>query len=281
MRATVLLLALCAASAPATADPKTSELARGYEKELAACKTRADGVTKVTTGTQSLVDDGQQQYEADLAALRAGLVTIQAYCAELTTTLEILNADPRATYRSLERKLDDQDNKIRKLRQSSKLVLDDLAPVISRMIPPINARIGAAASAPKKVHVTLPAGRTVELPVLAGTYRTSGSDTADIIEYVEARSSATVTTKLAASATCDQQRRELRASEARDLALTEATKALQLAWYVAYTKSTRRVRVACRPTKAGAIVGTLDEPVGASAWPELEPVLSAMIAARQ
>jgi hypothetical protein len=38
--------------------------------------------------------------------------------------------------------------------------------------------------------------------------------------------------------------------------------------------------VACRPTTACAIVATLDEPVAAGAWPELEPVLAAMIAAR-
>jgi hypothetical protein len=38
--------------------------------------------------------------------------------------------------------------------------------------------------------------------------------------------------------------------------------------------------VACRLAKAGAVVATLDEPVVAGGWPELEPVLAAMIAAR-
>ena len=123
MRAIPVLVVLCAVAAPVSADSRTRELAQGYDKELAACRTRADGVTRVATGAQALVDEGQKQYEADLAALRA-------------------------------------------------------------------------------------------------------------------------------------------------------------AWYIAYAKPTRRLRVACRVTKAGAIVATLDEPAAASAWPELEPVLVAMIAAR-
>src|SRR5215468_4697587 len=120
MRATLVILALWFVAAPAAADSRTRELAKSYEKELAACEMRLHGIERVTAGTQSLVDDGQRQYEADLAALRAGLVELQAYDAELTATLQILNADPGASYRSLERKLDEQDNKIRKLRQSTK-----------------------------------------------------------------------------------------------------------------------------------------------------------------
>lgn len=279
VRAIPVLVVLCAVAAPVAADSKTKELAQGYEKELAACRTRADGVTKVASGAQALVDDGQKQYEADLAALRAGLAQVQAYCAELTATLEILGADPDAKYRSLERKLDEQDNKIRKLRQSTKKVLDDLAPVISRMIAPINARVGPAAPAPRRVRVKFPSGRAVDGPALGGTYRTSGTDATDIIEYTEAKETATVTTKLVAGATCEQQRQAITA-DASDIAATDATKPLRLAWYIAYAKPTRRLRVACRVTKAGAIVATLDEPLAADAWPELEPVVLAMIAAR-
>jgi hypothetical protein len=280
MRATLVILALCAVAAPVAADSKTKELAQGYEREVAACRTRADGVARVAAGAQALVDDGQKQYEADLAALRDGLAQIQAYCAELTATLEILNADPNAKYRSLERKLDDQDNKIRKLRLSTKKLLDDLAPVISRMITPINARVGPAAPAPKRVRVKLPSGRTVDGPALAGTYRTSGTDTTDIIEYTQAKATAMITTKLVASVTCEQQRRATAAADATDVAVTDAMKSLGLAWYITYGKPARRLRVACRMTKAGAIVATLDDPAAADAWPELEPVLAAMIAAR-
>jgi len=279
VRATLVLVVLCAVSAAAAADSRTAELARGYTKELAACKTRADGVAKVATGAQALVDDGQKQYEADLAALRAGLAQLQTYCAELTATLEILGADPNAGYRSLERKLDEQDNKIRKLRQSSKKLLDDLAPVISRLIPSINARVGPAA-APKKLRLKFPSGRAVDGPALGGTFRTSGAEASDVLEYTEAKATATVTTKLVAGATCEQQRQAITSADAREIAVTEAMRSLRLAWYITYEKSTRRLRIACRMTKAGAIVGMLDDPLASSAWPELEPLLTAMIAAR-
>jgi hypothetical protein len=280
VRATLVFVVLCAHAVAAAADSKTMELARGYEKELGACQTRADGVTKVATGAQALVDDGQKQYEADLAALRTGLAQVQTYCAELTATPEILGADPDAKYRSLERKLDDQDNKIRKLRQSSKKVLDELAPVISRLIPAINARVGPAAPAPKRLRLKFPSERSVDGPALGGTFRTSGSEATDIVEYTEARTTATLTTKLVAGATCEQQRQAITAADASEVAATDATRSLRLAWYIAYAKPTRRVRVACRMTKAGAIVATLDDPLAASSWPELEPLLSAMIAAR-
>jgi hypothetical protein len=277
---TLVLVVLCAIAAPAIADSKTRELARGYEKELAACQTRADGVAKVATGAQALVDDGQKQYEADLATLRAGLAQVQSYCAELTATLDILGADPQAKYRSLERKLDEQDNKIRKLRKTSKKLLDDLAPVIARLIPPINARVGSASPAPKKLRLRFPSERVVDGPALAGTFRTSGSEATDIVEYTEVKTSATLTTKLIAGATCEQQRQAITAADASDLAATDATRSLRLAWYIGYAKPTRRLRVACRMTRAGAIVATLDDPLAAGAWPELEPLLAAMIAAR-
>jgi uncharacterized phage infection (PIP) family protein YhgE len=280
VRANLVFVVLCAVAATAAADSKTRELARGYVKELAACQTRADGVTKVATGAQALVDDGQNQYEADLDALRAGLEQMQTYCAELTATLELLNADPNAKYRSLERKLDEQDNKIRKLRQSTKKLLDDLAPVISRLIPAINARVGPAAPAPKKLRLNFPSGRAVDGPALGGTVRTSGSEASDIVEYTEAKTSATLTTKLVAGATCEQQRQAITTADASEIPATDTTRSLGLAWYITYAKPTRRLRVACRMTKAGAIVGTLDDPLAARTWPELEPLLAAMIAAR-
>jgi hypothetical protein len=281
MRANLVILALCVAAAPAAADSKTKELAQGYEKEAAACKTRADGVTRVVTGTQALVDGGQKEYEADLATLRAGLAEVQAYCAELAATLAILNADPNATYRSLERKIDEQDNKIRKLRQSSKKVLDDLAPVISRMIPQINSsRVSTAAPVAKKLHVKFPSGRVIDVPAFTGTYGVSGSEANDTIEYTEAKASATAATKLVANTTCEQQRQAITAMGATGIAATDATKPLGLAWYITYAKPSRRLRVACRATKAGAILASLDEPAGVDAWPELEPVLISMIAAR-
>lgn len=281
MRASVVVLALCAGHGIALADAKTKELAQGYEKELTGCRSRADGITKVAAGTQALVDAGQSQHQADLAALRDGQTQLEAYCGELTATLQILNADPNAKYRTLERKLDDQDNKIRKLRQSTRKVLDDLAPVISRMIPSINARVGpAAAPPPPRIRVKFPSGRTVDGPALAGAYRTAGTDANDILEYTEAKTTATVTTKLIAGATCEQQRQAITAGDATELPPGDYTRPLGLAWYIAYTKPARRVRVACRTVKDGALVATLDEPTAVTPWPNFEAVMAAMIAAR-
>lgn len=280
MRAKLLIVVICAGHGLAAADAKTRELAQGYQKELTGCRTRADGVTRVAAGAQALVDDGQHQHEPDLATLRAGLAEVQAYCAELTATLAILNADANARYRTLERKLDDQDNKIRKLRQGTKKVLDDLAPVISRMIPLINARAGTAAPSPTKVHIEFPSKRAIDVPVLAGAYTTAGSEAADIIEYAERKTSATATTRLVASATCEQQRQAITAATASDVPASDAIRPLGLAWYIAYDKPGRRVRVACRASKAGTILATLDEPAGVTGWPDIEPVLAAMIAVR-
>lgn len=274
------MLAVWLAAAPAAADSRTKELARSYEKELAACEMRLHGVERVTAGTQALVDGGQRQYEADLAALRAGLAEVQAYDAELTATLQILNADPGASYRSLERKLDEQDNKIRKLRQSTKKVLEDLAPVTARMIPVINARVGTAAPVVKRVHIQFASGRAIDAPLLTGEYRTLGNDAIDSVEYAEGKGTATITTKLVANATCEQQRKAIAAADATDVTATGATQSLGLAWYIGYGKPGRRLRAACRVTKAGAVLAMLDEPAGSSGWPELEPVLAAMIAAR-
>jgi hypothetical protein len=280
MRATLVMLAVGLAAAPAAADSRTKALAKSYDKELAACEMRLRGVERVAAGTQALVDDGQRQYEADLAALRAGLAELQAYDAELTATLQILNAEPGASYRSLERKLDEQDNKIRKLRQTTKKVLEDLAPVTGRMIPVINARVGTAAPVVKRVHIQFGSGRAIDAPLLTGQYRTMGTDAVDIVEYEEGKASATITTKLIANATCEQQRKAIAAGDASDVTATGATQSLGLAWYIGYAKTSRRLRAACRATKAGAVLATLDEPAGGSGWPELEPVLAAMIAAR-
>lgn len=303
MRSVLVMLALCAAPAIAAADARTRELAQGYDKELGGCRTRADGITRVTAGTQALVDAGQKQFEPELAALRDGVTELQAYCAELTQALALL-ADANASYRALERKLDEQDNKIRKHRAASKKALDDLAPVISRMIPQINARAGTVAPAPKRIRVKFPSERVIDAPVLSGTYRVAGTDTADILDYTEAKPAAkpegkpdakpdaakvearteaalnaTITVSLVAGATCEQRRHAVSARDAADVVPSDATRPLGLAWYVAYAKDTRRVRVACRDTKSGAVEAKLDEPT-AEGWPELEPVFAAMIASR-
>jgi len=245
----------------AAADAKIAALITGYEKEAGSCKIHLDGVTKVKTGAESLPDAA-----ADVETLTKGQAAVQAYCEELSNTLELLRADPNATYKSLERQLDDHDNKIRKLRQSSKVALDELAPVIQRLIPKINARVAAEPPVEKHAPGKFPSGRSVELPSLPGTWKVSGTAATDIVEYTEGKVDATVTVRPFSAATCDQQRKSLagKADHLDDVAATDAAKQLKLAWYVSYTQKARVYQVACvAGKKDGGWLATIDAPIDA------------------
>jgi uncharacterized phage infection (PIP) family protein YhgE len=265
------LLVLCVLTATAAADGKTKELATGYQKELTACRTRADGVAKVQTGARSLVDGGAAEYAPDLDQLTKGLETIQAYCGELDATLQLI-ADPAASYKALEKQLDDHDNKIRALRKQSKQTLDTLAPVLAKLIPAINARAGTAAPVVKKTPLKFPSGRSVDAPALAGAWKVSGTPATDTAEYSEAKQSSTLSVKLATGSCADRK---------KDLPRTAVDNDPnpKLDWYVRYDKDARRIRVGCRSFTGGSLIATLDDPI-ATSWPTLEPVLLAMLAAR-
>ena len=252
----------------ASADGKTKELATGYQKELVACHTRADGVTKVTAGTEAL----GAEYQAELDQLKAAQTVVTAYCDELDATLQLL-ADPQASYRALEHQLDDHDNRIRKLRQSGKVALDGIAIVMERMIPIINAKVGTADVARKKTPIKFVSGRTIDGPALPGSWKVSGSAQNDVVEYSEAKSSATISVRQV-EGTCADRKKELPKSA------VDVTSTAKLAWYAAYEKDTRRVHVGCRAGKTGSLVATLDDPIVAT-WPALEPVLFAMLATRE
>lgn len=262
-------------AASAAADSRITSLVTGYDKEAAACRIHADGVAKVLAGAQTL-DDAKD----DVAVLDQAHADVQAYCDEVNATLELLRADPKATYKSLEKQLDEHDNKIRKLRQSSKKTLDALQPVIQRLIPRINARVGAAATSEKRVPGKFPSGRTVELPSLPGTWKVSGTAATDIVEYTEKPIVATVEVRPFSAATCDQQRKAILAKvEHVDAAeQTDATKQLKLKWNLAYTKAGRVTQVACIDGKTGGWLATIDAPEGAKL--PLGTVMARMLAAQ-
>ncbi|HEY0254986.1 MAG TPA: hypothetical protein VGC41_25845, partial [Kofleriaceae bacterium] len=186
MKALLLLLV----STSAFADAKTKELATGYQKELAACKRSADGVTKVTTGTEAL----GTEYAADLEILKGGQTRVQAFCSELETTLALI-ADPNASYKALEKQLDGHDNAIRKLRRDSKAALDQIGPTMGKMIPLINAKAGTAETAVKETPLTFPSGRSIEVPALAGSWRVSGNPANDAVDYTEGKQTASLSVK--------------------------------------------------------------------------------------
>lgn len=260
---------------PALADSRTKELATGYTKELTACKRSADGVQKVATGAQQLVDSGAKEYAADIDALHTGLEQVNAYCGELDATLQLI-ADPNVAYKPLEHRLDDHDNKIRKLRASSKKVLETLGPVIGKLVPAINARVGTPEPSTKHTPIKFPSGRSIDAPALPGSWKVSGSSATDTVEYAEGKASSTSSVQ-AISGTCADQKTAI-ASWSVDEPRTDGTK--DLTWYVGYARDARRVRMACRDGKGGSVVGKIDDP-GAAKWPQLEVVLTGMIAARE
>ena len=83
-----------------------------------------------------------------LAAFIHFRVAVLAYCDAIAAVLELLNADPKATYKSIEKQLEEQDNKIRKVRQAARKAVDDAGPAIQRVVPKVNARVGNSAQKP-------------------------------------------------------------------------------------------------------------------------------------
>ncbi len=268
------LLAVMLLATPALSDSRTRALATGYTKELTACKRSADGVRKVATGAQQLVDSGAKEYAVELDALHAGLDQVDAYCAELDATLQLI-ADPNVAYKPLEHQLDDHDNKVRRLRAGSKKALDTLGSVISKLVPVINARVGTPEPSTKRTPIKFPSGRSIDAPTLPGSWKVAGSGATDTVEYAEGKASSTISVQ-AITGTCADQKRSI-ASWSVDEPRTEGTK--DLTWYVGYARDARRVRMACRDGKAGSVLGKIDDPAAAK-WPQLEMVLTAMLATR-
>jgi hypothetical protein len=289
MRALLVTVALSAvsvvasvvASGVAHADGRIAFLITGYEKEARACQIQLDGVTKVAVRGQALYDDTKDDaLKPDLDALATGKTAVDAYCGEVKAILDVLQADPKATYKSLEKDLDERDNKIRKLRAASKKTIEGLQPVMQRLIPKINARVGAAQPAEARTPGTFPSGRKVELPAVPGTWKVSGSVATDILEYSDKTTRASVTVYPFSSATCDQQRKALAAKADRldEADASELAKTVKVAWYVAYTKNGRVTQAACAAGKAGGWMALVEAPVGATL--PLGTVMARMLAAQ-
>lgn len=272
-------------AADARADAKTKGLAADYTKESTGCRKSADGVKKVRAGAQALVDAGGTQYAADLATIAASLAKVEEYCGELVAVLAVLEADPGASYKSLEKTIDERDNKIRVLRRESKKALADVGPVMTRLIPVINARAATPAPAvAKTVRIEFPSKRAIQVPVLAGKYEIAGNASFDSLSYTEVTPERGIVNGVvmttAHSITCADARSAI--DKPTDLA-SEPMKTVGVAWYVSYTmfKNTRRIRHACLALAKGCIEVTIDEPASALHWPELEPIAVAMLAARK
>jgi hypothetical protein len=266
MKAAVGVSMVLALASPVAADSKIGELTTGYAKEAASCQVHADGVAKVDAGGKLLLADRPDDaVAADVAKLDAAHVTVQAYCDEINAVLELLRADPKATYKSLERQLDERDNKIRKLRQASKKTLDELDPVIRRMVPKINARVAPPDKPAKTTTAKFPSGRLVTLPNGAGAWKLSGTKTTDVAEYTEGKAVTTITVRAFTGATCEQQRTAIAGKDAANVTMNkvgvvEQGREQRTAWIMDYPHALRTIHAFCVAGDNRSWISTVDFP---------------------
>jgi hypothetical protein len=266
----------------ASADPRIQQLITGYDKEEQTCHVHGGGLAKVLAGaTAMLADTHDDALSADVQKLQGALGIVHAYCDELAATLELLRADPQASYKSLEKAIDDHDNKIRALRKTSKQALDDTGPILQRLIPEINAHAIAdrpktetakppapapepapapapaptpPPPAPKPTVGKFPSGRTIELPVLPGTWKLEGEDKiADIATYTEAGTTDALIGEPSERGCAEQHKRLVSTSRARTFADRPARSGI--AWEALVTFGDDATYVyACAATKTGSYV---------------------------
>lgn len=297
MRLAWILLIVLAGTAHA--DKKLAGYRPDFVHEVAGCQVQTSGIARVLVGATELaktVEAAERaELEGDVDQLTRGLALEKEYCDEVAAMVAFIDANAAASYRSVERELDARYTKIVKLRAASKKMLEALQPTTSKLIPRITRRPEPDAPEPRRVPGKFPSGRTVELPVLAGTWRLSGSSTIDTADYNEAVPNqpaiiAGATTRPFSGTTCDQQRAALAArADAEPLVELDLPGAKQLgvAWGARYTRreqtTAHLVSVLCVPGKAGGLLATADVvPADRSALAdELTRLLLRMIAAQK
>jgi len=264
-RALVTCLVMCVPLA-AGADAKLDELKTFYKKEAAGCVRSRDGLAKVVEGGATLVKVAPEGERAepykDLALVGKGLEIVQGYCAELDGVVAVLEANPTAKYKTLERDLDMRDNRIRKGRAASKKIIAEIEPVNRRLIPKINAARVAGTPAPveKRIPAKFPSGRAVELPAnLPGTWKVGGSAAIDTAEYAADKGVlAIVSTRSFAHATCEQQRKMATTAEDTGLVDVTVTGEPKLAWMIGFSRKGRAMQLGCATVGDGGIVAVSD-----------------------
>jgi hypothetical protein len=276
----------------ARADAKTQALIPGYDKEANACDVRAAGLEKVGAGAAELVSPPSppdDDLQADLVKLAAAHDTVVSYCDALAAMLQLLRADPSASYRSLEKQIDDSDNKIRALRKASQHAIDDTAPIVSRLIPRINARRAAGDPGPlPRTTRTFPSGRKASLPSLPGTWRVSGGPDDDGLEYREAGAMLSLDVRGSRAVSCDQQATFV-SKRAATVDVQHEAPSPKLkheawlllwpsgaVWKASYATGGRYVQVVCVQAAAGSALVTLDEPDAGRLAQDVNDIAAAM-----
>jgi hypothetical protein len=256
----------------ALADGRLKELETGYDKELRACQFGARGITIAIERGKPMLGD-LPELAPDLELLEKGQAVVGAYCDAVDSVLALIRADPKATYKSLERALDERDNQIRKLRAASKKTTDELSPVLKRVIPKVNEHVAASASKPKRSR--FPSGHEIELPKLRGTWKLTSPTGGDVAEYTDKETS-TVRVVFTTQA-CDR----AMPSDVRSSSYTKREHG-GIAWYSSTARPSPPKQVtyhACEAIDGGSIyAATATTMIDAAADPLLD-VAQQMIAA--
>ena len=143
MRIVLALVVLCFGfGSAAYADAKITNLLKFYEKEARVCGKYIAGITVAKDKAEPYKDDAE--IKPDYEAVVKAHGTIHTQCTDLTSMVDFLKADPKATYKQLQAEIDKRDKVIRDGRKATKQALTDADPVIKRMIPKVNKRAAMA-----------------------------------------------------------------------------------------------------------------------------------------
>lgn len=241
MRALVIF-AIATLVGTAHADQKIVSMTPLFVKESTACEVQASGLAKLATGATTLAaahaEDAQLQ--ADATRLAAGLEQMRTYCAEVAAMVTLLRDNAKTAYRAIEKEIDARDNKIRKQRREAKRLAAELSPISRRLIPRLAATRTAAPAREKLVASKFPSGRVVELPVLGGTWKLSGTANVDTADYSDKALTASVTARAKLASTCDKHRIALEKTEGIeqlvDAEIPAGATADGIVWRITYTR---------------------------------------------
>ncbi len=203
------MLLVVLAAGPAHADKRIQGLIPGYQREATACSRQSAGMQKVATGVATLARaaEDREKVELEKAAevLAKGGAAVAEYCSEVGALVSYLKEHADDAYKTVEREIDGRASKTSRLRREAKRQIEELAPLTRKMIPRIMKLPTAAPEPEKRTPAKFPSGRSVELPVLSGAWRTSGTSLSDVVEYEDKQTTATLTTRSLPGA-CDEHR---------------------------------------------------------------------------
>lgn len=276
-----VLLLLCLASATADADKKIQDMTPGYDREHTACVSQSAGMQKIATGVATLAKTSPEAERPELekaaAALAKGTVAFDEYCTELGGLVTFLKDQANVAYRSVEREIDTRATKVSRLRRDAKKQTEELAPLTRKMIPRIMSVRTAAAEPEKRTALKFPSGRSVEVPVLPGTWRATSTATGDVVEYADKDTTVVISTRLVAG-DCGVHKSAIPKVEVTEVDAKPA------AWAVRYvqkeTSGAHAVVLACVAVKDKSVLATGDiAPPNAALAAEIPKLVLRMAAA--